>query len=248
MPDLTTLQWILLMTIANGFIAFAGAFSFFISKRNLEKIILPLVSFATGALLGGALFHFIPESLEKLQVTKTLSIIIFGFISFYLIEKILHWHHCHGKRGVCKHQFTYLILYGDSIHNFIDGLIIAGAFITSTPLGIITSLLILIHELPQEIGDFGVLVYGGLSKTRALIYNFLAQLTAVLGGILGFFFLSIDQAFFLLPFAAGGFIYIAVMDLIPEIFKEKSKEKLILNILAIILGLLILISSKIIVG
>lgn len=237
------------MTSINGLLALSGAFSFLISKKFLNKITIFLVSFSIGALLGGALFHFIPESLETLKSTKTILIIILGIISFYLLEKLLHWHHCHGKQGECKHVFTYLILYGDAIHNFIDGLIIASSFIISIPFGVLASLLIMAHEFPQEISDFGVLIHGGFSRKKALFYNFLVQLTAILGGILGFYFLNAKQyAIYLLPFAAGGFIYIALMDLVPEVFKEKHLTKTIGKLLLIILGLLILISAKLLVG
>lgn len=244
----TILQWILIVTIINGLLAFSGGLLFLIFRKNLSKILIILVSFTTGALLGGAFFHFIPEALEELNLIKTAIFVIIGILLFYFIEKILHWHHCHD--GTCKtHPFTYLILYGDAVHNFLDGLIIAAGFLISIPTGLITSLLILLHEFPQEIGDFGVLIYGGLSKTKALMYNFLSQLTAILGGVLGFFFLSeVEQlTIYLLPITAGGFLYIAFNDLLPEIIKEKSKLKTIFNIIAIILGLLILILAKVMV-
>lgn len=248
--SLTTLNWIILMAVINGLLAFAGAFLYLILKNNLNKVLIFLVAFTTGALLGGAFFHFIPEAIKKISLTAVIAISLIGFVSFYSLEKILHWHHCHEEKDECKHSFTYLILCGDSIHNFIDGLIIASSFIISIPIGLLTSFLILVHELPQEIGDFGLLVYGGFSEGKALFYNFLSQSTALLGGILGFYFLSFSEelAVFLLPFTAGGFIYIAVMDLIPEVFKEKNNIKILANLTAIALGLLILISSKFLVG
>jgi len=236
------------MTIINGLLAFIGALFYFIFRKNLNKILIFLVAFTTGALLGGAFFHFIPEALEKISILKTTLMIILGFVIFLLIERVLHWHHCHD--GVCKkHPFSYLILYGDGIHNFIDGVIIASSFIISIPFGIVTSILIMAHEIPQEIGDFGVLLYGGLTKGKALFYNFLSQLTAVIGGLLGFYFLQAGViAIYLLPLAAGGFIYIAVADLIPEVFKEKRFLFVIINLMAIIAGLLILISAKLLAG
>jgi zinc and cadmium transporter len=241
------LYWILLMTGINGLLAFAGILSFLISEKKLQKILLFLVAFSVGALTGGAFFHLIPESLNELDLLRVALLVIVGFLVFLFIEKFLYWHHCH-KNHCDEHPFTYLILFGDGIHNFIDGLIIASGFIISIPVGIITSILIMAHELPQEIGDFGVLVYGGLSRGKALIYNFLSQLTAVLGGILGFFFLGIkEQAVFLLPIAAGGFIYIAAMDLVPEVWRERNKKKRIINIIFIIIGLLVLLSAKIFV-
>jgi len=241
------LTWIILMTFINGLIAFSGAFSLFLSDKNLKKIMIFFVSFSIGALLGGAFFHFIPEALEKLSIIKTILLILLGILIFLIAEKILHWHHCHN--GKCEHTYTYLMLYGDAIHNFLDGLIIAGSFFISISFGIITSLLIMSHEFPQEIADFGVLIHGGMKKSKALLYNFLAQLTAVLGGIIGFFFLGLkEQAVYIMPIAAGGFLYIAIGDLIPEVFKEKNIIKVVLHLLAIVLGLLILLSTKWFVG
>jgi zinc and cadmium transporter len=246
---LSILTWIILMTSINGLIALAGGFTLLLSKKSLDKIILILVSLSIGGLLGGAIFHFIPEAIEEISILLTSLLIITGILIFFLTEKLLHWHHCH-KNGKCeKHPFTHLILIGDGVHNFIDGLVIAASFIISIPLGILTSILIMAHELPQELGDFGVLVHGGFTRTKALLYNFLSQLTAILGGILGYFFLSLkDYSIYLLPVAAGGFLYIAIADLIPEVFKEKNKIKLIMNILAIIIGLLVLISAKKLIG
>ena len=246
MPSILT--WIILVTVINGLLAFVGALFLFISKKSLDKVLILLVSFTTGTLIGGALIHFIPEAIEEISLRTTVWITIAGFIIFFLLEKFLHWHHCHN--GKCdKHPYTYLLLYGDGIHNFIDGLIIASSFIISIPFGIVTSLLILVHELPQEISDFGVLVYGGFTKGKALFYNFLSQLTAVLGGILGYLFFPLrEQAVFLLPIAAGGFLYIAISDLIPEIFKEKNPTKIIINLIFIIAGFAVLYSAKLLVG
>jgi len=243
-----TLIWILIFTLINGLLAFVGALSFLLSKKSLNKIIPFLVAFAIGALLGGALFHFIPEAIEELKLIWTVLLAALGFGLFYLIERFLHWHHC--KHGECpKHHFTYLILIGDGVHNFIDGLIIAASFIISIPIGIISSIIILLHELPQEIGDFGVLIHGGFSRTKALVYNFLSQLTAVLGGVLGFYLIGLqEQAIYLLPIAAGGFLYIALVDLIPEVFKEKNKMQAVLNVLLILLGMGILMSGKVLGG
>ena len=246
---LSILQWIILMTTLNGFLGLIGIVTLVISKKNLAKILPFLVSFSIGALVGGALFHLIPETIPELSLLKVFLIGFAGILVFYLIEEYLHWHHCH-KNGKCdEHPYTHLILYGDGLHNFIDGLIIASSFIISIPFGILTSLLIMAHELPQEIGDFGILVYGGFTKKKALIFNFLAQLTAVLGGILGYFYLNLNQyAIYLLPFAAGGFLYIAIGDLVPEVFKQKTVKQTIINIIAILLGLALLFSAKVFVG
>jgi len=243
---MSTLLWILLATFLNGLLALIGIV-FFFSRKIIDKILIYLVAFSVGGLFGGAIFHFIPEAIEKLSIDLTFTLLTSGFLLFFLLETLLHWHHCHELH--CPHPFTHLILYGDAVHNFVDGLIIAGSFIISVPFGIITSALIILHELPQEIGDFGVLVYGGFSKKKALFYNFLSQLTSILGGLMGYFFIkSQEYASFLLPIAAGGFLYISINDLIPEIFKEKNPKKIIFHIIAIILGLLLLISAKILAG
>jgi len=237
------------MTFLNGILAFSGALTLLFSKKSLDKILIVLVSFATGAMIGGAFFHLIPEAIETFNLTTTIILAIVGILAFYLIENFLHWRHCH-EGGECKiHPVSYLVLYGDGIHNFIDGIIIAGAFLVNIPFGIITSILILLHELPQEIGDFGVLVYGGFTRAKALFYNFLSQLTSVVGGVLGFYFLATNTyATYLLPIAAGGFIYIAIADLIPEILKETSLRKRITNAIAIVIGLLVLLSAKFLIG
>src|SRR4030042_1364249 len=245
--SLSILFWIIIMTFINGLIAFSGAFSLFLSNKNLKKITIFFVSFSIGTLIGGAFFHFIPEALERLSIIKITVLILGGILIFFVAEKALHWHHCHN--GKCEHVYTYLMLYGDAIHNFLDGLIIAGSFFVSIPFGIITSLLIISHELPQEIADFGVLIHGGMEKSKALLYNFLAQLTAILGGILGFFFLPLNNySVYLLPIAAGGFLYIAIKDLTPEVIKEKNKIKQIINIISSILGLLIILLAKGLIG
>ena len=256
---LSTLNWILLVTILNGLVAILGAVIFLSFKQRSHKSLIYFVSFTTGALLGAVFIHFLPETATELSLVKTALLTIAGFIIFFFLETYLHWHHCHThecdehEHSNHSHQknnkikpFAQLLLYGDAIHNFIDGVIIASSFIISIPFGIITSILIIAHELPQEISDFAVLIYGGYSKKKALIYNFLSQLTAVLGGILGYFFIGIrDQAVYLLPIAAGGFLHIAISDLIPEIFKEKNPLKRITNMLIIVAGILVLLSVKV---
>ncbi|MCM8763127.1 MAG: ZIP family metal transporter, partial [Candidatus Omnitrophica bacterium] len=148
-----------------------------------------------------------------------------GFLVFLVLEGYLHWHHCEK----CElHAYSYLMIIGDSIHNFIDGLVLASTFMTSISLGLITSLMIMGHELPQELGVFGVLISGGLKRKRAMFYSFFAQSTCILGGITGFLFFKNIAAFtvYLLPFAAGGFIYIAAADLIPRIHKAEAQERI----------------------
>ena len=243
-----TLAWILLATIANSFLALVGAVTLGWSKKTLNRILHALVGFSAGALLGGAFFHLIAEALEKMPIMETFYIVFVGFILFFLIERFLHWHHCH--KGKCDvHAFSYMILVGDTIHNFIDGLIIAASFLVDIGVGIVTTIAVMSHELPQELGDFGVLVYGGFSRKKALLYNFVSQLASVAGGIIGFFFIGTSGfAVYLLPFAAGGFIYIGASDLIPELHKQENMRKAMEAFVFFLLGLGFMIAIKMVFG
>ncbi|MEK6953135.1 MAG: ZIP family metal transporter, partial [Nanoarchaeota archaeon] len=167
-----------------------------------------------------------------------------GIILSFLIEKVIHWRHCHiptSKKH--PHPFAYINLLGDSVHNFIDGLIIAASYLASIPVGIATTIAVILHEIPQEIGDFGVLLHGGFTKKKALFFNFITALTAVLGALIALILSkSIEQlTIFLIPFAAGGFIYIAGSDLIPELHKEVKLSKSVLQILTFVFGILIMV-------
>jgi zinc and cadmium transporter len=189
-----------------------------------------------------------PEAIEAIGTSAAFRYLLVGFTVFFLIEKLLHWHHCH--EGPCEvHAFTYLILFGDGIHNFIDGLIIAASFLVDIPFGIVTTLLIIGHELPQELGDFGVLLHGGFSARKALAFNFLSQMTAVAGGIAGFL-ISGAAGFttLLLPFAAGGFVYIAASDLVPELHKEKRLGKSMFYFAFFLIGIGFMLGIKLLFG
>jgi len=239
---------IIISTLFVSLLSLVGIFTLFLREKILDKILILLVSLSAGVLIGSAFLHLIPESLNKSPADNVFLFTLIGFIFFFLIEKILHWRHCH--EGHCPvHMFAYLNLLGDSIHNLIDGLIIAASFIVSIPLGIITTLAVALHEIPQEIGDFGVLIYGGFKKGKALFFNFITAATAILGGILGYYLSSSIENLvtFLLPIAAGGFIYIAGSDLIPEIKKELDLKKSLLNFLFFIIGILIMFLFKFIV-
>jgi zinc and cadmium transporter len=245
---LSALAWIIVATVINSLIAFVGIFSLWCRENTLKRMILILVAFSAGALLGGAFLHLTAEALGTLETNSVFLLLITGFSVFFLIEKFLKWHHCH--EGKCDvHPFTYLILFGDGIHNFIDGLIIAASFLVNPAFGIITTIMIISHEFPQELGDFGVLIYGGMEKKKALVYNFISQMTSIAGGIIGFFISSLGGfQEFLLPFAAGGFIYIAASDLIPELHKESDKRKSILVFGFFIVGVLFMLLIKLVFG
>jgi zinc and cadmium transporter len=245
---MNTLTWIMISTFFISLISFIGVLTLALKKKFLDKILLFLVSLSAGALMGGAFLHLLPESVELREGLDVFVFVLVGFVLFFFIEKVLHWRHCH--KGECEvHSFTYMNLIGDSIHNFIDGLIMATSFVVSIPLGMTTTMAIALHEIPQEIGDFGVLIYGGFSKKKALVLNFLVALTAVLGGLIGFFISNMveDVKIFILPFAAGGFLYIAASDLIPEIRKEISLKKSMICFGIFILGIFIMYAVKFII-
>jgi len=242
---MNTLLYILISTFVISLASLVGVLTLSLNAKRLENILLYFVSLSAGALIGGAFLHLIPESVERNSGVNIFILVLFGFTAFYFIEKLLHWRHCHKNK--CEvHTFTKMNLIGDGIHNFIDGLIIAASFVADIRLGIITSLAVALHEIPQELGDFGVLVYGGYTKSKALLFNFITALTAVFGGLVGYFLSSYsDSALnFLLPFAAGGFIYIAASDLIPEMRKETGLKKSLINLLIFVVGILILYLVK----
>ncbi len=249
--SMPTLLLILAATILNGLVALSGAFSLFFSKKSLDHALPAIVAFSAGALLAGALLHLLPEALESLDSNAVFLYTVVGFVLFFFVEKILHWHHCKNI-DPCgfqpKKTLGTMILFGDGIHNFIDGLVIAASFLVSVAFGVFTTLIIISHEIPQEIGNFGVLVYSGYSRTKALFYNFISQLTCVIGGAIGYFFVSASEfGNYLLPFAAGGFIYIAASDLIPEMHKEIDIKKSIANIAFFVMGIALVYGTKLLI-
>ncbi|PJC82640.1 ZIP family metal transporter [Candidatus Roizmanbacteria bacterium CG_4_8_14_3_um_filter_35_14] len=239
------LFYILISNFIISLISLIGIFTLMIKEKLLQKILLFLVSLSAGALMGGAFIHLLPEAQEKYRDGNMFLIVLLSFIFFFFVEKLLHWRHCH--KGKCEiHTFGYINLFGDAVHNFIDGLVIAATFLTDIKLGIATSLVVFLHEIPQEIGDFGVLLYSGFGRKKAIISNFLVALTAVLGGLIGYFLsFSIDRfTTYLLPFTAGGFIYIAASDLMPEIRKETNLKKSLVSFAVFIVGILLMFLVK----
>lgn len=235
-----TFSYILISVILVSLLSFIGVFFLALKKEFLNRFLGVFVSFACGSLLGGAFFHLLPESVEQLGKSSFVWIVI-SFLFFFILEKFLHWRHCHKDR--CDvHAFTYLNLIGDGIHNLIDGAIIAAAFLTDFSIGVSATLAIIFHEIPQEIGDFFILIYGGWKRKKALIFNFISALTAILGALLIYFFSKQVSGLIpvLLPFAAGSFIYIAAADLIPELHKRKDVSGSIIQFLALAAGALLM--------
>lgn len=257
------LFYILISTFLISLVALVGVLALFLKEKLLDRLLLVLVSFSAGALLGGAFLHLIPEAVEKVgpkdsSVLKLFLYLLGGFCLFFILEQFIKWHHHHAKHhpkicppvkqreeAIAKEvsqqvkPFSYLILISDGVHNFIDGLIIAAAFVVALPVGITTALAVALHEIPQEIGDFGVLVYGGFKKSRALFLNFLSAMTVIVGGGAGFLLADKigESIVFLLPFAAGNFLYIACSDLIPEIKLQEGFKKSLGHFLVFLLGI-----------
>lgn len=227
-------------------VSLIGLFTFGLKQKFLEKILLLLVSFSAGALFGDAFIHLIPEALEGLESNIFVGIgVIAGIILFFVLEKIIHWRHCHVPTSKHHpHPVAIMNLIGDGVHNFIDGLVIGASYLVSIHIGITTTIAVVLHEIPQEIGDFGVLLHGGFTKGKALLMNFGSALISLVGTILGLLIGSRVEQFslFLLPITAGGFIYIAGSDLIPELHKETIASKSIMQLVSIIFGILLMLA------
>jgi len=229
---MTTLLYIIIATTIVSLISLIGAVFFLKQEKKIKEYMILLVAFAAGSLIGASFFHLIPESFEEFtgEFHTVSMFILIGILTFYLIEKFIHWHH-HHSTNCHKHSLSTLSLVGDGFHNFIDGVIIAGAFIINIHIGIATTIAIALHEIPQELGDLAILLHSGIKKSKALLLNFLSAITAILGGIIAYFFLNSFEH--LIPlftaFAAGGFIYISLADIIPELNKREHKfsQKLI---------------------
>ena len=259
---------IIVFTAIGGVLSVMAAAVFLLLPDHRRAAVLPHgISFAIGALLAVAFWGLIPEAFSGVQPERFQSLsgtILAGVLGFFVLEKLLIWRHCHS--GSCEahgdedehhhdHGHSHhshgsaksagaLIILGDSIHNFVDGVLIAAAFLTDAQLGIVTSLAVAAHEIPQEVGDFAILLHSGYSKSKALFYNILASLTTVLGGMLAYFGLEDlhDSLPYFLALAASSFIYIAVADLIPSLHKKTDMKTSLQQIALIAMGVLLICS------
>lgn len=240
--------YILVSVILVSLVSFVGIVSLLLSKKNLNRILLILVSLSAGTLLGGAFLHLLPESVEGSGFSLSVSsLVLIGIIVFFIIEKFIHLNRCESPHlhkyplvhKEHKHHLGLINLIGDGIHNFVDGLVIAGAYIVSVPIGVATTIAVILHEVPQELADFGVLLYAGFTKKKAILFNFLSAAIAILGAIVGILLGAKGEMFakLILPFAAGGFIYIAGSNLIPELHKKCGLKESMLHIMSIIIGM-----------
>lgn len=252
---LSSTLYTLIATVFISLISFIGVFTLSISEARLHSILNFLIAFSAGTILGAALFDLMPEAVELVDRNIVFPIIAFGFVFFLVMERGLYWYHGHGH----EHEFSesgqedhgekivnvaYLNMFGDFVHNFIDGMIIAASFINGVTVGIATTLAVAFHELPQEVGDFGILVYAGFGRKKALVYNFLAALSSVAGGLFGSYFISYvsELSSWMIAFSAGGFLFISASELIPEIHDDRDWKKSLIQLVLLLLGMITIYS------
>lgn len=238
--DATVWLQTLVAVAAISAISLVGALTLVLAPRALNRALLLLISFAAGALLGDAFIHLVPEIAESedgFDFAASMALLA-GITGFFVLEKGLHWHHAHFPHEEVVHPVAVSNVIGDGLHNFVDGAIVAGSFLVSGRLGLATALAVTLHEIPQELGDFAILIHAGLKPRRALALNFLSGLAAIAGGVATLALTSlegIEQV--LIPFSAGAFIYIASTDLIPELHKEPEPRKSFVQVMALLLGI-----------
>jgi zinc and cadmium transporter len=233
--------WIFASGVLMSAIALVGSVTLFLRRETLERVVTPLVAFAAGSLLGGAFFHMLPAAATRGgDLAHAFLWAMLGFALFFALEQFLHWHHCHRASADCKKPLTYLILLGDGLHNFLGGLGVAGVFSIDVRLGITAWLAAAAHEVPQELGDFGVLMHGGWQRGSALLFNLLSGCMFLVGALAAYFSAKVIDVDFLVPFAAGNFIYIGASDLVPEVNKHRSVPESVVHFLAFAAGIAIL--------
>jgi zinc and cadmium transporter len=245
----TTFGWIVVSGVAMSGLALVGSATLLLSEARLRQTLLPLVAFAAGTLLGGAFFHMLPGALAQGRPLQSVFLwTAVGFTTFFALEQFLHWHHCHRAARSEGRPLTYLILLGDGLHNFLGGLAVAGAFIADVRLGLGAWLAAAAHEIPQELGDFGVLVHGGWGRRKALAFNLLSGLTFLAGGLVAYSASRTIDVTFLLPLAAGNFLYIAASDLVPEVNRDHGLRGNIVIFMALTAGIALLYWLQIALG
>lgn len=240
-----------LSVITVSTISLVGVLFFSMNMQKMQALLLYFVSFSTGALLGNVFIHIIPELAEDAEFLPTaLLIVLSGIVFSFIMEKIIFWRHCHvmpTEEVHHHHHIGLMNLSADALHNFIDGALIAGSFLVSIPLGIATTMAVVLHEIPQEIGDFAILLYSGYTKQKALLFNLLAACSSLIGAAI---VLLSSQALplvglYLLPFAAGNFLYIAGSDLIPELHKETRLQHALLQLLCMVGGIFVMYALRV---
>lgn len=237
---MTTLAWIVVLGVAMSAIAMVGSVTLVLSEQALGRLVTPLVALAAGSLLGGAFLHMLPEAIETLGNGRAVWVwFLAGFTAFFVLEQCLHWHHCH--RRISAHRpLGHLILVADGLHNFIGGLSVASAFFIDHRVGLVTWAAAAAHEVPQELGDFGILVKSGWSRRSALAFNMASASTFLVGGVVAWALSGHVEVVYLVPFAAGNFAYIGAADLIPELTTDPSGRNKAVTFVAFLAGVAIL--------
>ncbi len=241
----------LVSVLITSSISLIGIFTLSLKPEKLNQLIIYMVSFAVGGLFGDAFIHILPETFEKLGINVVTSLfVLVGILLFFILEKFLRWQHCHVPTSEHHvHPFVTINMIGGAAHNMIDGMIIAASYYASVPVGIATTLAVIFHEIPQEMGHFGILVHGGLSTRKALLFNLLSALMSVVGAVI-ILIVGVhmkDLTNYLLPITAGGFLYIAGSDLVPELHQHDVKiSSSLKQFLCIILGVGIMVLLRVI--
>jgi zinc and cadmium transporter len=235
------LAWIIGFSLLGSIGAIAGAGLLLAFPDITRRRLVPcLISYASGTLLGAAFLCMIPAGIMLLPVRQVMATVLFGLVLFFLLEKLVLWRHCHERDCEVHHQAAPLILIGDALHNLVDGIVIAAGFLTSVPLGITATVAIIAHEIPQEVGDFAILLESGYSRTRALVLNTLSAAATLPGAVLAYFWLAETRAMmpYVLALSASSFIYIATADLIPKLHRRFSLAESARQIVLLALGIL----------
>lgn len=240
------LLWILAGGLAMGAIALVGSTTLLLPETARQRLLRPLVAFAAGSLLGGSILHMIPAATAgQPGAARPYLWVLAGFAFFLGVEQFLHWHHCHQGSADCRQPLTALILTGDALHNFVGGLAVGAAFLLDVRVGISTWLAAAAHEVPQELGDFGILVHAGWAPRRALAWNLLSASTFLVGGVLAWAVSARIDTSWLLGFAAGNFLYIGASDLVPEVNRHRDLRTSVLHFVAFVAGAALLAALRI---
>ncbi len=239
---------IIAASLLTSLLSLVGVTVILFSRNRLSRLVMFLVSLSAGTLLGDSFIHLLPEAVEEAARSESVWFgVIAGIMIFFILEKIVHWRHCHLQPGKeHPHPIGAMNLVGDGLHNLIDGLLIGGSFLASVPLGIVTTIAVIAHEIPQELGDFGTLIHAGYKPKKALWLNLFSGLASVVGAVIAIIIGSQAEGFieWIIPITAGGFIYIATSDLIPELKKESRISQTLRQLLGIGLGLGLMVILK----